>query len=55
MPGQNKNFLNFAVNYGLPVDIVNHGAATMYPEYRLTLGDLARSTARPEGGWDDEG
>ncbi len=55
LPGQNKNFLNFAVNYGLPVDIVNHGAATMYPEYRLTLGDLAKSTARPEGGWDDEG
>ena len=48
LPGQNTHFTDFAVEYGLPLDIVNHGGATMYPEYRLTLGEAARSTARPE-------
>lgn len=54
LPGENEHFTDFADAYGLPVDIVNHGAATMYPEYRLTLGDAAKSTARPAGAWDDE-
>ena len=46
LPGQNPGFTAFADAYGLPTDIVDHGAATMLPEYRLTLGDAAKSTAR---------
>ena len=46
LPGQNPGLSDFADAYGLPRDIVDHGAQTMYPEYRWVLGDAARSTAR---------
>ena len=55
LPGQNELFTDFAKDYGLPLDIMYEGAATMYPEFRLTLGDAAKSTARPEGGWKNSG
>ncbi len=46
LPGQNEHFTGFAEAYGLPPDIMYDGAQTMYPEYRLKLGDYAKSTSR---------
>ena len=34
LPGQNDRFTDFAVAYGLPMDIMYDGAQTMYPEYQ---------------------
>ena len=46
LPGQNEHFTNFSVAYGLPLDVMYDGAQTMYPEYRLKLGEFAKSTSR---------
>jgi hypothetical protein len=40
LPGVNKAIADFAARCGLPVEAVRGGAATMYPDFRETIGNI---------------